>query len=105
MREHRWKDRQNEIIQSRSRPRAIEKRDIYEYIRGAQYLKLRDGSSLPQTIYPSIFHTMTLNNKRKDILVQSWLDRAFGNDEWRALYPACKLSILRLYIVSVANPN
>ncbi|WZZ27356.1 hypothetical protein YC2023_010757 [Brassica napus] len=30
MREHRWKDRQNEIIQSRSRPRAIEV-DIQSY--------------------------------------------------------------------------
>lgn len=39
---------------------------------------------------------MTWSNKRKDNLIKAWLDRSFGNDEWRALFPAFVTTYLEM---------
>ncbi|KAF8086556.1 hypothetical protein N665_0621s0007 [Sinapis alba] len=40
-------------------------------------------------------NNMTWSGQRKTHLVQSWLDRSFGNDEFRALYPATITTLFR----------
>ncbi|KAF8109734.1 hypothetical protein N665_0092s0007 [Sinapis alba] len=41
-------------------------------------------------------NNMTWSNKRKDNLIQCWLDRALVNDEWCANYSASKVLYLEM---------
>lgn len=39
---------------------------------------------------------MTWSGKRNIHLVQSWIDSALGNDEWRATFPASYVTYLEM---------
>ena len=45
---------------------------------------------------PFIGNNMTWSNKKKDNLIQCWLDRGFANDEWHALFPESKITYLEM---------
>lgn len=45
---------------------------------------------------PYIGNNMTWLAKRKKISIESWLDRAMTNDEWRATYPASEVEYLQM---------